>query len=326
MALLALHADKKLTGPETPITMPENGLTFEETVELGELYVCILDFITADGRISELITIVRDNLNRLNRLQGRLAPLWNSSKEHRVCYAHKFLVLLNDLTHAHAMAHDQWAHKDERRIRVYVRSYDGPREVTLVNLAYPEGTAIVCSAADGNVSVLDTTTEHSNEFHTAMTRGFEPILRLVPAEVYPAGKTSTTQKTLDRHSDPAGDNLGKNDSKKPTAKTPQIAELLRTKDGAKLAVKDKLLSLTDGKAPTVTMSNGKSKELCLRSCGTTLGPCLKGKRCGFYHFHPNLQKVPEGEDLSDVRRYLAIASVSALIEPTELGKTVLGMQ
>jgi hypothetical protein len=174
------------------------------------------------------------------------------------------------------------------------------------------------------LSVTEATQRVCNDLLAQFERGYLVRTDAIPEAIYKAPAAAAA-----KDSRPDDDNSkGKTDTKpKKTPKPPHVVELLRPKTGTnKIGVKDQLLCHNGGKSPKVTIG-GKTKSLCLRGCGTLLGTCTSyGKRpCSFYHFDPAVQGPPEGVDLSEVRTFLQLPAVQAILAPTDLGKKVLGL-
>jgi len=333
MALLVLHSTT--TGSNSAIRMPAEGLSFDEAMALATLYVYMLDYLT-DEDSSELCTTIRRLMERLDRgwnpatNQG-IAHLWNSSTDHRISCTYQFLMVLNSLTHAHALIHDQYGRKTERRQRVFRRGNhrsERSREMLLLQTCYAENFAPVFPPGTSNyqVTVTEATVHICNEYMTLFRTDYRPTVGAIPAAIYtpPAASTKVARRPQNSN---AGDETNEGKQKKKQQKSAKVAfvmELLASKEGSGVFVKRQLLSQNDGKSPNI-VSGTKTTALCLRSCGTALGTCKDSKNCNFFHFEPDAQAPPSDIDLSDLKRFLDLPGVKKVVEPTELGKKVFGM-
>jgi len=325
MALLTVYNSSASTSPS--ITIPPDGLKFEAATALGELYVCILQFITSGGHDAELCLAVRGLLDRMylhfdRRTQTKLEETWNSTREHRVYFTFLFLQLLNDLTHDHALVCEQAQGKRGRYKHAYIQARRGRTDrVDLVRTAYEPAFCPVHTNPGTTVTVTDATTQHINDFFNQLQHGAAPTMSAVPSSLYPSNAAGAARQPNARGTDSAGDNKGKQDTKKASSKSITVAELFKSKDGQRVKLKEQVLFHNNKKAPTIKIGD-VTKSLCVRSCGTTLGGCNKGKKCNNYHFDPQLTKAPDGVDVSDARKFFLIPAIKEVLEPTALGKTV----
>jgi hypothetical protein len=163
------------------------------------------------------------------------------------------------------------------------------------------------------------------EFVDHLERGIGFSITAIPKEIYTA-PVPPARKHRERNSEHDDDDeQGKTKTKKQKRSGTQfVVELLRPTNGKHIKVSRQLLCHNGGKAPSVK-AQGKDKELCLRSCGTLLGKCNKGDDCPNFHFDKQAQTPPEGVDLNAVKQFLANEKIKALLEPTDLGKKVLGL-
>jgi hypothetical protein len=181
-----------------------------------------------------------------------------------------------------------------------------------------------------DASLFDVATHICRQYIQSMSSGAQPDISTIPEALYPASAASSSATTQGRragkaHHESETSEAGGPKGKKQSQNTnkPFVIELFKAKSGTKIAVKEQLMQHNGGKAPMVD-----GKPLCMRSCGSHLGRCTnyaRNKCARFYHFDASSQSPPVGVDLSDLKRFLEIEAIKAILEPTELGRKVLGL-